>query len=175
MSKGAVGNATGSIKMPIKKSITGGLNKLHRDSMGDTGTAANDTSGNQQPVNGMLNFYEKPTRDRQDANSREREREMALAQQNQNLNTYEAPANLMNRLSPKMPLESASFHKADFQPFPQHNHQQAFHNLNNKLKKKNQGRRGPSQPDNSNVNINMNVNVNMNMNMNARDMKDVSE
>lgn len=36
-SKGAVGNQAGTIKMPIKKSITGGLNKLHRDSMGDTG------------------------------------------------------------------------------------------------------------------------------------------
>jgi hypothetical protein len=36
-SKAAIGNATGTIKMPIKKSITGGLNKLHRDSMGDTG------------------------------------------------------------------------------------------------------------------------------------------
>lgn len=39
-SKGAVGNTAGAMpKMPIKKSITGGLNKLHRDSMGDTGTS----------------------------------------------------------------------------------------------------------------------------------------
>jgi len=49
-SKAAIGNATGTIKMPIKKSITGGLNKLHRDSMGDTGTSnlGTDASGNMQ-------------------------------------------------------------------------------------------------------------------------------
>jgi hypothetical protein len=61
----------------------------------------------------MLNFYDNPGNPKQQTGGHSRERESVIPSaqaNNQNMNTYEAPANLMNRLSPKMPIESTSFH-----------------------------------------------------------------
>jgi len=94
----------------------------------------------QQPMGSLLNFYEMPGQSQQpSAHSREREAAAQATQNGNNLNTYEAPANLMNRLSPKMPIDSQSFHGGAH--LSNHGnsgvgHHQAFHNLNNKLKKK---------------------------------------
>ena len=90
--------------MPAQiKSITGGLNKLQRDSMGDTG------SGN--PADGQLpghlmqqtpNFYEFPQ------NQGKGERAACgsdIGMGNMAGNSYEnTPANIMNRFSPKVSL-----------------------------------------------------------------------
>jgi hypothetical protein len=71
--------------MPIKKSITGGLNKLHRDSMGDTGNSnlGTDASGNMQqqvgPNGQMLNFYDQPgNQGKQQTGGHSREREAVI-------------------------------------------------------------------------------------------------
>lgn len=93
-------NQGGGIKLPAQiKSITGGLNKLQRDSMGDTGSG-NPGDGQQMMHGSMMqqtpNFYEQPQ------NYGKQERGGSDIGHGNNYDNTNA--NLMNRFSPKVSL-----------------------------------------------------------------------